>query len=238
MPDVSSTALLAIAAGAAIIAIFFMKEPPQTDLTVPNNINKGPQLSDLAPVGLPQGTSSQTPDKCAGAESHFNAAINLRDIDLKRQRLREFVARFLKCDFYDDAVVALADTKSTPPAQTAPTQVAPAPDQLTTTAKVLPPITVTASRHTYVSMDLGEQAILEPRTTYRLRLHPFFTTTIGVLEGTIILKIDGVAKFERVAGEEFRVFTRGWSTFEVQTRQYQAHILATRTQNGDYIGSN
>ena len=192
----------------------------------------------------PHEPSPENANRCAGVETHFNAAINLRDVGLKRQLLNDFIFRFKGCDFYEDAVFALADlSKANQLAQGAVMQVGPTSEMqaalpndglsVATIPAALPPIDVRPS-NLDLSMNLGKVAVLNSGITYRLRLQPFFTTTISVREGNISLKIDGKENFECFGGNEFRLFTQGWSKFEIQGRAYYSQIQVTKIQNGDF----
>jgi hypothetical protein len=110
-------------------------------------------------------------------------------------------------------------------------------DPPATTATALPPVVVTTSQPPYIAMeDLGDFATtLQPELPYRLALRASSTTTIAVLEGRIILMIDGVTRLECARGDTFRVWTRGVSTFQVQTNRL-ARIQATKIQGGLHLG--
>lgn len=182
---------------------------------------------------------------CEAAETHFRAAIDLHDIGLKTLRLNDYIARFKGCEFYEDAVFALADiTKSSRLSQDSARESAPltqsqvspatheAPAGLLAETR-LPPITVRPNS-TYLSAIIPVIATINPGTTYRLRLRSSSTTTIHVLAGTVVLKIDSRPTLECVGGNTFHVFTRGWSTFELQSDRY-SQIEVARIATGDWI---
>jgi hypothetical protein len=85
--------------------------------------------------------------------------------------------------------------------------------------------------------NLGDSATLGSGI-YGLRLQPWLTTTFSVLEGALVLRIDGVAKLACSRGDQFRMFTRGFSTFEVQIESRSAQIQTTALQIGEHLGRN
>jgi hypothetical protein len=105
----------------------------------------------------------------------------------------------------------------------------------------LPPITVPAPSRTapapsrtVAASSVGTRFALTDGI-HRLTPAINFTTTMYVAWGSVTLIKDGIVELECTAGRTFRVFTRGWSTFELVPNSSGAVIEVAELDEGDHI---
>jgi hypothetical protein len=142
------------------------------------------------------------------------------------------VAERIKSEF-DRRAKADAEQKSRADAK-AQMPVVASSDAANTRPIELPPITVPAPSRTIAASSRGNRFTLTDGV-HRLAPAVNVTTTMYVAWGSVTLIKDGIVEFECTTGRTFRVFTRGWSTFELVPNSSGAVIEVAELVEGDHI---
>jgi hypothetical protein len=177
-------------------------------------------------------------DPCRDAAAHFHEAQVMQSATATRDMLQDHLVRFGSCNFVGAAKIALnnlsATTRSPPfqsQPQAAPAYPGPAPSTDLPPIVVSPPATIARSsrpgtRFTYTETDV-----------YRISPTLRATTTYRVIAGSATVIMDGMDQGDVWRGNTFRLFTVGWSRFEIEPMEPNTVIEIVDVAPGDHIQS-
>jgi hypothetical protein len=175
-------------------------------------------------------------DPCRDAAAHFREAQMMPHKRATRDMLQDHLVRFGKCNFVDAAKIALnslsEDGRGSPlqsPPQVTLQQPAPLPPV------ELSPIIVSPQATTSPVLRPGVRLVYAEMEVYRILPTLRATTTYRVVVGSATLIMDGIEQGDVWRGHTFRLFTEGWSRFEIVPIEPNTVIEIVDVAPGDRI---